>query len=117
MDGSNEEGREGEMRRVLEMLQEGQISAAEADELLAALEGRAVAEESELAAKSQPAVQRSPRPRDGGQDSISGRAAVAVGLARVLAKTIGRLSIALGRVVGTLSRLFGRTQATSPHDK
>ena len=117
MNGSNEAGREGERRRVLEMLQERQISAAEADELLAALKGRAAAEESlPPSAASQPAVQRPPR-LDDGQDSISGRAAVAVGLARVLAKTIGRLSIALGRVVGTLARLFGRAQAASPHDK
>ena len=118
MDSSNEAGREGERRRVLEMLQRRQISAAEADELLAALEGRSAVEESQPpSAASQAAVQRPHRAADG-RASISGRTAVAVGLARALAKTVAGLSIALGRVVGALARLFGRAPAArSPHDK
>ena len=118
MDSSNEAGREGERRRVLEMLQRRQISAAEADELLAALEGRSAVEESQPpSAASQAAVQRPHRAADGGA-SLAGRPAVAVGLARALAKTVAGLSIALGRVVGALARLFGRAPArTGPRDK
>ena len=118
MDSSNEAGREGERRRVLAMLQRGQISAAEADELLAALEGRSAVEESQPpSAASQPVAQRRRRAADG-QASMSGRTAVAVGLARALAKTVAGLSIALGRVVGTLARLFGRAPAArTPRDR
>jgi hypothetical protein len=110
MEGSSEASREDERRRVLEMLERGQISAAEADELLVALEGRSTGNEFQPSGASQPLVQRPP--------SISGRAAVVVGLARALAKTIAGLSIALGKVVGALARLWGRVQIQSrPHNK
>jgi hypothetical protein len=92
-------------RRILEMLERGKISAAEADELLTALQGGSTAD-----GPLRPASARTIARRQG---SVSGLPAVAVSLARVLAKTIGRLSIALGRVVGTLARLFGRAQAES----
>ena len=109
MDDSNEVRRD-EKRRVLEMLEQGRISAAEADELLAALQGGSAADGRQPPASAQTLARR--------PGSVSGLPAVAVVMARVLARTIGRLSIALGRVVGTLARLFGRAQTeNSPHDR
>jgi hypothetical protein len=92
------------------MLGQGKISAAEADELLAALQGDSAAGDVRSSAARQPAARRGA--------SVSGFPALAVVVARVLAKTIGRLSITLGRVVGTMARLFGRARAESnPHDR
>jgi len=99
-----------ERRRILEMLEQGKISAAEADELLAALQPDSAADGPRRPTSAQTLAQR--------QGSVSSLPAVAVSLARVLAKTIGRLSFVLGRVAGTLARLFGRAQTqTNPHDK
>jgi hypothetical protein len=110
MDDASEVSRDEERRRVLEMLEQGKISAAEADELLAALQGGSAANGPQRPVSAHILA----RP----QGSVSGLPAVAVSLARVLAKTIGHLSIALGRVVGTLARLFGRAQAEgSPRDR
>jgi len=110
MDSSNEAGREGERRRVLEMLQEGQISAAEADELLAALQGDSAEDGLQRPTSAQTLARR--------PGSVSGFPAVAVVMARVLARTIGRLSFVLGRVAGTLARLFGRAQTEgNPRDR
>jgi len=102
MDDASQVSRDEERRRVLEMLEQGKISAAEAEELLAVLQGESAGDTPQPPA-SAPALARRPA-------SVSGFPALAVVMARVLAKTIGRLSITLGRVVGTLARLFGRVQ-------
>jgi hypothetical protein len=110
MDDSNERNPADERRRVLETLERGQISSAEAEDLLAALEGRSTTEE-----RRSPA---SPRPVAGRPPSIRGLPAGVVSLARALAGTIARLSIILGGVIGTLARLSGRSQAHGkPHDR
>jgi hypothetical protein len=99
-----------ERRRVLEMLERGQISAGEADDLLTALEGRSTTEE--------PRAPAYPWPIAGRPASIRGLPAVVVSLARALAGTIARLSIILGGVISTLARLSGRSQAQGkPHDR
>jgi hypothetical protein len=109
MDDSNEV-RGDEKRRVLEMLEQGRISAAEADELLAALQGGSAADGPQPPASAQTLARR--------PGSVSGLPAVAVSLARVLARTIGRLSFVLGGVLGTLARLFGRAQTeNNPRDR
>jgi hypothetical protein len=109
MDDSNEV-RGDEKRRVLEMLEQGRISAAEADELLVALQSDSAADGPQPAASAQTLARR--------PGSVSGLPAVAVVIARVLAKTIGRLSFAFGRVVGTLAGLFGRARTESnPRDR
>jgi hypothetical protein len=110
MDDAGEVRRDEERRRVLAMLEQGKISAAEADELLAALQGGSAADGPQPAA-SAPTLARRP-------GSVSGLPALAVVMARVLARTIGRLSFALGRVAGTLARLFGRARTgTNPRDR
>jgi len=110
MDDSRQPNPADERRRVLEMLEQGQISAAEADDLLAALEGRSTMEG--------PRSPVSPRPVAEPPASIRGLPAVVVSLARALAGTIARLSIILGRVISTLARLSGRSQAQGkPRDK
>jgi hypothetical protein len=101
MDGFNDTTRAGERRRVLEMLQRGQISAAEADELMGALEGCSVPEEP----PPDPL-----RPSAGRPASVPGLVAVVASLARTLAMVAGRLSMVLGRVVGAVARLSGRVR-------
>ena len=110
MDDANLVSRAEERRRVLAMLEQGKISAAEASELLAALQGDLAADGPQPSASAQTLARR--------PGSVSGLPAVAVVMARVLAKTIGRLSFVLGRVAGTLARLFGRAQTgTNAHDR
>jgi hypothetical protein len=106
MDEASEVSRDEERRRILEMLEQGKISAAEADELLAALQGDSAAE-----GPQPPGSARTRLP--GGRAPASGLPIVAVRLARVLARTIGRVSFVIGRVAGTLARLFGRAQTES----
>jgi hypothetical protein len=109
MDDANLVSREEERGRVLEMLEQGKISAAEAGELLAALHP-----DSAAAARPPAAARILARP----QGSLSGLPAVAVSLARVLARTIARVSFVVGRVAGTLARLFGRPQTERhPHNR
>ena len=110
MDDASEVSRDEERRRVLEMLEQGRISAAEADELLAALQGGSAADGPQRPTSAQTTARR--------PGSVSGFPAVAVVMARVLARTIGRLSFVLGRVAGTLARLFGRAQTEgNPRDR
>lgn len=105
MDDASVASREGERRRVLDMLEQGKISAAEAEELLAALRPGSAADGPSPPATA-PIIDRR-------RGSLSGLPAVAVVMARALARTIGRVSFVLGRVAGTVARLFGRAQAHS----
>jgi hypothetical protein len=90
MDDAGGVSRDEERRRVLELLAQGKISAAEADELLAALHGYSAAGDVRSSAAQQPAARRTGRLPDG-QGSVPGFPALAVVMARVLARTIGRL--------------------------
>jgi hypothetical protein len=103
MDSFSEITRADERRRVLEILQRGQISAAEADEVMAALEGRS-------ATQAPPPPSRSRFSREE-STSVPGLAAVVGGLARALARVIAGLALALGRVIGVVGRLWGRAGA------
>ena len=105
MDDVNLASREEERRRVLDMLEQGKISAGEADELLAALEGDSPA------AVVRPSVIPRPRVRRG--PPAFGLLALVVVIARVLARTIGRVSFVVGRAAGVLARLLGWAQTES----
>ena len=102
MDSFSEITRADERRRVLEILQRGQISAAEADEVMAALEGRSATQ------APPPSCSRFSRE---GSTSVPGLVAVVGGLARALARAIAWLTLALGRVIGVVGRLSGRAGA------
>lgn len=106
MDSFSDSARAAERRRVLEMLERGQISAAEADELMAALEGRSVNQELE------PGVSL----RFSGEEvaSIPGLLAAMTSVARALARTIAHLSIALGRAAGAVARMSERARRLWP---
>ncbi len=102
MDSLGEITQAAERRRVLEILERGQISAAEADELMAALEGRSAPEE--------PQSSGFPRFTVEGAASVPGLAALVAGLARALATATARLSMVLGRIIGAVARLSGRAR-------
>lgn len=98
-----------ERRQVLEMLERGQISAAEADEVMAALEGRSAAEELRAQRPLRPSAERPPCLPDR-RASVPALVAVVAGLAGAVARAIAGLCIALGRVVGAVARLSGRAR-------
>ncbi len=90
----------------MEMLERGQISAAEADELMVALEGRSVNEE--------PAPGTSLHFSGEEMASIPGLLAALTSVARALARTIAHLSIALGKAVGAVARVSERARRLWP---
>ena len=102
MDSFSDIPRAAERRRVLEMLERRQISAAQADDLMAALEGRSVPEE--------PRSSGHPLFSAEGAASVPGLASLVAGLARALAAVTAGLSAALGRLIGALARLSRRAR-------
>ncbi len=103
MDSLSETTQAAERRRVLEILERGRISAAEADELMAALEGRSTPEEPQSSGLPRFSAER--------PASVTALAALVAGLGRGLATAIARLSMALGRVIGAVARFSGRAGA------
>jgi len=100
MDSASEAGREDERRRVLEMLEQGRISAAEAAELIAALDAPSAAQ-----ASSPP-----PGPAAGRRPPVPRSWRVAAGLARALARATTRLAFVLAGFVGAVARLSRRAR-------
>jgi hypothetical protein len=102
MDSFSDISQAAERRRILEMLERGQISAAEADEIMAALEGPSAPEGPQSSGSLRLSAEQ--------PASVPGLVALVASLGRALATAIARLSMALGRVIGAVARLTGRAQ-------